>query len=201
MAVDLDVPARHGIRQSVGDSVGPGGISRALRNIPVLVGIGRDMEELCPDAWLLNITNPMTTLTRSVCRETSIKAVGLCHEVGNFELDLAIALRSRTPRCDPTVTGVNHFPVVTELRDRGPRRVRGDRRARRRARRARGARPRRHRRPRAHVEARLGRAQLPQAAMFERWGVIPAAGDRHLAEFVPSILTESPVGRRLGCRT
>ena len=71
MAVDLDVPAAHGITQTVGDSVGPGGINRALRNIPVLVGIGRTMEEVCPDAWLFNITNPMTTLTRAVCRETA----------------------------------------------------------------------------------------------------------------------------------
>ena len=68
MRVDLEVPARHGIYQSVGDSVGPGGVNRALRNIPVLVGIGHDMEEVCPDAWMLNITNPMTCLTRSVCR-------------------------------------------------------------------------------------------------------------------------------------
>ena len=60
MAVDLDVPAAHGITQTVGDSVGPGGINRALRNIPVLVGIGKAMEEHCPDAWLFNITNPMT---------------------------------------------------------------------------------------------------------------------------------------------
>ena len=67
----------------------PVAINRALRNIPVLVGIGRDMEEICPDAWMLNITNPMTCLTRSVCSETSIKTVGLCHEVGNFCLDLA----------------------------------------------------------------------------------------------------------------
>ena len=97
MAVDLDVPAAHGITQTVGDTVGPGGINRALRNIPVLVGIGKAMEEHCPDAWLFNITNPMTALTRSVCRETSIKTVGLCHEVGNFCMDLAIAL-GRPPR-------------------------------------------------------------------------------------------------------
>ena len=115
MAVDLDVPARYGIRQSVGDSVGPGGINRALRNIPVLVGIGRDMEEVCPDAWLLNITNPMTTLTRSVCRETTIKTVGLCHEVGNWCMDLAIALGKPAEAVRPTVVGVNHFPVVTAL--------------------------------------------------------------------------------------
>jgi alpha-galactosidase len=91
MAVDLEVPARHGIRQSVGDTVGPGGINRSLRNIPVLVEIGRDMEQKCPDAWLLNITNPMTCLTRCVARETSVKTVGLCHGIGNYCLDLAIA--------------------------------------------------------------------------------------------------------------
>ena len=115
MAVDLDVPAAHGITQTVGDSVGPGGINRALRNIPVLVGIAKDMEEMCPDAWLFNITNPMTTLTRSVCRETGIKAVGLCHEVGNFTMDLAIALGKPWDAITPSVTGVNHFPVLTAL--------------------------------------------------------------------------------------
>src|SRR5262249_12588592 len=115
MAVDLDVPARHGIRQSVGDSVGPGGINRALRNIPVLVGIGRHMEEICPDAWLVNITNPMTCLTRAVCRETAIKAVGLCHEVGNWCIDLAIALGTTAEGVHPTVVGVNHLPVLSAL--------------------------------------------------------------------------------------
>ena len=59
------------------------------------------MEEHCPDAWLFNITNPMTALTRSVCRETSIKTVGLCHEVGNFCMDLAIALGRPSRRSPP----------------------------------------------------------------------------------------------------
>src|SRR5204863_1136262 len=62
MAYDLEIPARYGIRQSVGDSVGPGGINRALRNVPVLLAIAREMERLCPKAWLLNLTNPMTCL-------------------------------------------------------------------------------------------------------------------------------------------
>jgi len=200
MRVDLDVPARHGIRQSVGDSVGPGGINRSLRNIPVLVGIGRDMEQLCPDAWLLNITNPMTALTRSVCRETTVKAVGLCHEVGNFTLDLAIALRLPHTAVRPTVSGVNHFPVVTALEVDG--------------------------RDGFEVIAELvdslgglealapdpGRGELEpmspldwgvrnylKLSMWDRWGVIPAAGDRHLAEFVPSILTaESEWGAAWG---
>jgi alpha-galactosidase len=191
MNVDLDVPARHGIRQSVGDSVGPGGINRSLRNIPVLVGIGRDMEELCPDAWMLNITNPMTALTRSVCRETSIKTVGLCHEVGNFQFDLAIALKLPHTAVRPTVSGVNHFPVVTELevdgRDGfdvlrelvdsvgGMAAIAPD--------------PRRGElEPMSPLD--FGVRNYLKLSMFERWGVIPAAGDRHLAEFVPWILTE-----------
>jgi len=95
--------------------VGPGGINRALRNVPVLVGIGKAMEEHCPDAWLFNITNPMTALTRAVCRETSIKTVGLCHEVGNFCMDLAIALGRPLESVTASVTGVNHFPVLTSL--------------------------------------------------------------------------------------
>ena len=70
---------------------------------------------MCPDAWMFNITNPMTTLTRSVCRETAIKAVGLCHEVGNFTMDLAIALGKPWDAITPSVTGVNHFPVLTAL--------------------------------------------------------------------------------------
>ena len=115
MTFDLDVPARFGIRQSVGDTVGPGGINRSLRNIPVLVGVAEDMGKVCPDAWLLNITNPMTCLTRAVCRQTSIRAVGLCHEVGNWSIDLAIALGKPMEAVRPTVAGVNHFPVVTAL--------------------------------------------------------------------------------------
>ncbi|MDQ1480277.1 MAG: galacturan 1,4-alpha-galacturonidase, partial [Actinomycetota bacterium] len=81
MRHDLEIPERYGIKQSVGDTVGPGGVMRSLRNVPVLLEIARDMEELCPDAWMLNITNPMTTLCRAVTRETSVKTVGLCHEI------------------------------------------------------------------------------------------------------------------------
>ena len=81
----------------------------------MLVGIGKAMEERCPDAWLFNITNPMTCLTRSVCRETSIKTVGLCHEVGNFCMDLAIALGKPFEAVSASVTGINHFPVLTAL--------------------------------------------------------------------------------------
>ena len=192
MTVDVDVPACHGIRQSVADSVGPGGVNRALRNIPVLVGIGRDMEELCPDAWLLNITNPMTTLTRSVCKETSVRTVGLCHEVGNWCMDLAIALGKPAETVRPTVVGVNHFPVVTALEVDGADGfgVLADIVAEAGGIEALGPRP-----GQAEAEpfSRLdfARRHLLKLDLFERWGALPAAGDRHIAEFLPSVLTEA----------
>ncbi|MGA8726781.1 MAG: hypothetical protein WB565_17240 [Acidimicrobiales bacterium] len=191
MTVDLEVPAGHGIRQSVGDTVGPGGVNRSLRNVPVLVGIAADMAEVCPDAWMLNITNPMTCLTRAVCRESPLKAVGLCHEVGNWCLDLAIALGKPAEAIRPVVAGVNHLPVVTELDVEGEdgfdvlsgmvEEAGGllalapgpDR-------------------PVAEEFSRLDFLQrhLLALTLLDRFGALPAAGDRHIAEFVPWVLTE-----------
>ena len=191
MAVDLEVPARYGIRQSVGDTVGPGGINRSLRNIPVLVGVAEDMAEVCPDAWLLNITNPMTCLTRAVCRQTPVKAVGLCHEVGNWTMDLAIALGKPAEAVRATVAGVNHFPVVTSLEvdgeDAFPVLAGMVAEAGGLAALAPHA-----GRPEAEEFSRLDFAQrhLLKLVLLDRWGALPAAGDRHIAEFVPWVLTE-----------
>lgn len=174
MRHDLEVPERHGIHQSVGDTVGPGGISRALRNIPVLLGIARDMEACCPDAWLLNITNPMTCLTRAVNRETSIRAVGLCHEVVIFGWELAVACGLPAEAVRPTVTGINHLPLLTALEidgDEGFTRLRA-------ALEDPGA---------AWFLAR----HAFKLALLDRFGVLPAAGDRHLAEFFPGVLTSA----------
>jgi len=115
MAFDLDIPWRYGIRQPGGDTMGPGGINRALRNIPVLTGIARNMEDVCPDAWLLNLTNPMTALCRSVTKTTSIKTIGLCHEVTNFRGVLALLAGADWNAIDLSVTGVNHVPVITAI--------------------------------------------------------------------------------------
>ena len=100
MRHDLAVPRRHGVVQSVGDTVGPGGISRALRNIPVFLAIAADMAECCPDAWLLNLTNPMTTICRAVTRETPVRTVGLCHELTKMRQPARVAPR-RGGRLDP----------------------------------------------------------------------------------------------------
>jgi len=115
MRHDLEIPERHGVRQSVGDTVGPGGVMRALRNIPVFLDIARDVEEVCPDAWVLNLTNPMTTLCRALTRETSLKTVGLCHEITITQFLLSLLLDVSFLDLSLTVGGVNHLPFVTSI--------------------------------------------------------------------------------------
>ena len=87
---DIEIPKQYGVDLNVGDTRGPGGIFRALRTIPVMLDICRDMERYCPDAYLLNYTNPMAMLCRAVQRETSVKVTGLCHSVqGTAEIGRA----------------------------------------------------------------------------------------------------------------
>lgn len=80
--IDFDIPKKYGLRQTIADTLGVGGLFRALRTLPVMFDLARDMEEVCPNAWLLNYTNPMASLTGAMLRYTSIKTVGLCHKIG-----------------------------------------------------------------------------------------------------------------------
>jgi alpha-galactosidase len=114
MRADREIPIRYGIRQTVVDG-GPAGVSRALRNIPVMVQIARDMVEMCPDAWLLNLTNPMAQICRAITRETPIRTVGLCHEVTICRFFLSMLLDIDFREIHPVVTGVNHMPVIVSL--------------------------------------------------------------------------------------
>jgi len=158
----------------------------------VLIGVADDMAEVCPDAWLLNITNPMTCLTRAVCRQTEVKAVGLCHEVGNWTLDLAIALGLPAEAVRATVAGVNHFPVVSALDVDGQDGFQILREMVAGAGGLESLAPHPGREP-AEEFSRLDFCRRHTLALhfLEQWGALPAAGDRHLAEFVPWVLTES----------
>ena len=207
MRHDLEVPERHGIKQPVGDTVGPGGIMRALRNIPVLVGIARDMESICPDAWMLNITNPMTALCRAVTRETRVRCVGLCHELAGTQFMLTNLLDANFRDFDFDVVGVNHLPLITGLRINGEdampqlRALLADK--------DRLAREPIHLPGEVDPEALELAASVPKGSvvdqhrvkftLFESFGVLPAAGDRHLVEFFPGFVTEqSEWGKRWG---
>ena len=79
--IDFEIPKKYGLQQTIGDTLGIGGIFRALRTIPVMLDFARDMEEVCPNAWFLNYTNPMAALTGAMLRGSSVKTVGLCHSV------------------------------------------------------------------------------------------------------------------------
>ena len=197
MRADLEVPARYGIRHSVGDTVGPAGISRALRNIPVFVGIAHDMEELCPDAWMLNLTNPMTTICRAVTKASSIRTIGLCHEVTVTQFVLSLLLDRSFLEITPTVAGVNHLPVITALDVGGDdglallaELLDDD---------ARAAEPLPDDFPGIDEVAGDGvrtRGDLlaqhrVKLELFRRFGALPAAGDRHLVEFFAGFLTEA----------
>ncbi|HUY21898.1 MAG TPA: hypothetical protein VMV22_06120 [Acidimicrobiales bacterium] len=116
MRHDIEIPARFGIRQTVGDSVGPGGISRALRSVPVILDVARAMERHCPEALLVNVSNPLTALCRAVTRETAIRTVGLCAEIVGLKFVLSLLFDADFNSIDPVVAGVNHLPLVTSLR-------------------------------------------------------------------------------------
>ena len=116
MQHDIEIPTRFGIRQPIGDSVGPGGVMRALRSVPVLVDIAQDLEAVAPDAWLINVTNPLTALCRAVTQATNVKTVGLCNEWVGCSWMLSLLFDSGMHEIDPTLGGVNHFPLATALR-------------------------------------------------------------------------------------
>jgi len=116
---DFEVPKRFGLRQTIGDTIGIGGIMRGLRTIPVLLDVCHDMEAVCPDALLLQYVNPMAMLCWAVARESSIATVGLCHSVQGTARDLAADLRIEPGELEYRCAGINHLAFYLELRHEG----------------------------------------------------------------------------------
>ncbi len=106
---DYRIPERYGVFHTVGDTVGPAGISRTLRNVPVFVDIARRMERRCPRAWLIHVTNPLAQLTRCVAATTAIRTVGLCHNYEGCLMYLAKFCGAERGEMDAATFGVNHF--------------------------------------------------------------------------------------------
>jgi alpha-galactosidase/6-phospho-beta-glucosidase family protein len=184
MRKDLDIPLRYGIYQSVGDTVGPGGWSRALRNVPVMVGIAKTMEQVCPNAWMLNLTNPLTVLTRAVCKTTGIKAMGLCHELQGVRGGMIRMFGNQEDDYEMKVAGVNHLIWFLDLKINGRD---GFEMVREYA--ASGK--------QVPLRSTSGGHRAPfqdrwkvKLALLDTYGYLPAAGDRHVAEFFPYFLTE-----------
>ncbi|MDR2786307.1 MAG: alpha-glucosidase/alpha-galactosidase, partial [Treponema sp.] len=118
---DFEIPEKYGLRQTIADTLGIGGIMRALRTIPVMEEFAHDMEEVCPGAWFLNYTNPMAMLSGYMQTYTGVKTVGLCHSVQVCSehllkaLDMEDKLEGRIER----IAGINHMAWLLEIRDAG----------------------------------------------------------------------------------
>ncbi len=161
---DILVPREHGIHQPVGDTVGPGGISRALRQIPAMLEIAADVERLCPNAWFFNYANPMAAICRAVNRETAAAVVGLCHGVQGTLRYLCEKIGVPYDEVSALYVGMNHFTWITHLsrggEDLWPR-----------------------------VTAAMARVSPDDNPFsWELWGAygaFPAVLDRHVVEFFP----------------
>ncbi len=116
---DFEIPKKFGLRQTIADTLGVGGIMRALRTIPVYLEMCRDMEELCPDALLLNYVNPMAMVTWAINRATAIKTVGLCHSVQGTATHLAGLIGVPLEEINYVCAGINHLAFYLRLERNG----------------------------------------------------------------------------------
>jgi len=118
--IDFEIPKKFGLRQTIADTLGVGGIMRALRTIPVLKEFADDMEEVCPNAWFLNYTNPMAMLTGFMLRYTKVKTVGLCHSVQSCASGLLewLDLQDKVDGHKSLIAGINHMGWLLEIEDK-----------------------------------------------------------------------------------
>lgn len=188
MASDVHTPEKYGIYQAVGDTVGPGGIVRGLRTVPMFVEIAKAIEANCPKAWVINYTNPMSLCVKTLYEAfPQIKAFGCCHEVFNTQKLLAAALEDMEGIKGVTreeikinVLGINHFtwldkasyknidllPIYERFVDKYHLTGFETEKA-------------------GHwMNDHFGSCNRVQFDLFKRYGLIAAAGDRHLAEFM-----------------
>jgi len=167
--VDVEIPLGYGIRHAVGDTVGPAGIMRALRHVPVFLDIARDVEDLAPEAYLFNYSNPLTALTRVMARETKAKAYGLCTGIFGFRNGIADFLGASRESVELYIGGINHLYWATKLNIEGESLY-----------------------PKIE-EIIKGGVQIEGEGVimlnfYKIYGLLPGPEDRHIAEFFPNLL-------------
>jgi len=116
--LDFQIPLKHGVKQVLGENGGPGGLFHAMRNIPIILDICRDIERLCPRALVLNFTNPEGRICLAASRYTGLQFVGLCHGIGMAQEAISEILGLPPEEIDPKAGGLNHFNWILELRRR-----------------------------------------------------------------------------------
>jgi len=170
---DLQIPAKYGVKQGIGDTIGPGGVFYGLRHIPVLLDICHDMEDLCPEAWLINYTNPMAMLCWAMNDYARIRNVGLCHSVQGTAAELARYVGVPFDEVSYWVAGINHMAWFLEFKWRGEdaypllREKFKD--------------PNVYSRPDAHWAG----ADIVRAEIFKAFGYFNTESSQHMSEYVP----------------
>ena len=199
---DVLIPRKYGIHQPVGDTVMPGGISRALRMIPALVEIARDVERHCPGAWFFNYSNPMTVNCWGIRQATGVPVVGLCHGTFHVQRQLASFIGAPPSEVTALFAGLNHLTFIYDLRWKGR-----DAWPLVRARLAaeRGAPPDLERLGQVFSEngapsERFNASDNPFSwSLFHAYGAYPVCNDRHVVEFFPERFPGGAYyGKRLG---
>lgn len=174
MEKDLRIPQEYGIFHTVGDTVGPGGWARALRNIPVFVNLAKDIEKRSQDAFILNYTNPMTILTKTLCVTSKLKVVGLCH--GVFDTYDVFKNLFNVEEKDISVVsaGINHFFWILDFKIKGQS----------------GYKLLKEKLGKKHLYDVLNDSHLYVATeLYEKYGYLTYLADRHIVEFFNKYLT------------
>jgi len=170
---EIRIPQRYGVEQAIGDTTGPGGIFRGLRTIPTVLDIARDMEELCPDALLLNYTNPMAIVCKAVYEATDVDVVGLCHSVPHTAEAISEYVDVPESELDYWVAGINHMSWFLRCEHDGES-VYPDLRA-------------------AAREKETYRKDTVRFEMLKHFGLFPTESSHHMSEYVPYFRTDPEV--------
>lgn len=163
--IDFEIPKRYGLEQTIGDTLGIGGIMRGLRTIPVMLDILADMERLCPDVLHMNYVNPMAMLCWAMSRASRIRTVGLCHSVQSTAADLAASIGVPADEINYTCAGINHLAFYLKFERDGEDIYPQIRRVR--------------------AEGRVPDTDRVRHEMLYRLGYFPTESSEHFSEYVP----------------
>ena len=167
---EIRIPERYGVEQAIGDTIGPGGIFRGLRTIPTMLDIASDMEEVCPNALLMNYTNPMSILCQTMFEATSIETVGLCHSVPHTAEAIADYVGVPEDELEYWVAGINHVAWFLEVKHDGESIYPDLREA-------------------SDVPETYDRDTV-RFEMLEHFGYFPTESSHHMSEYVPYFRTD-----------
>lgn len=162
---DFEIPKSYGLEQTIGDTLGIGGIMRGLRTIPVLLDVVRDMERLCPNALHLNYVNPMAMITWALNKASSIKTIGLCHSVQHTASELAHDIGIPLEEIDYLCAGINHMSFYLKFQHKGQDIYPNIRQVR--------------------EQGRVPDSNRVRYEMLHRLGYFPTESSEHFSEYVP----------------